>query len=224
MAVRDAQLRGERRGVHRARAAVREQRRSRAGRGLSPSRPRAARASSSRSRARGSRAPPRASGPSGSASAATAAVGQLLETVEIARGERAGGDVAEHDVRVGDRRLLAAEAVAGGPGTAPALRGPTWRPPAASSHATAAAARADLGDVDASGCGSARRCRAAVGSRPRAKRRPRTPGCARRGRPRSARPSPSSRPCRRRSRSRSRALARARAPRRRPAAGPDSSA
>ena len=44
-------------------------------------------------------------------------------------------DVAEHEAGVGDRRLVAAPAVAAGPGTAPALCGPTCKRPPLSTQA-----------------------------------------------------------------------------------------
>ena len=62
------------------------------------------------------RALAQARGRARSPSAPTAALGRLASSSSAARERRVGVEVAEHEVRVGDRRLLAAVAVARGPG------------------------------------------------------------------------------------------------------------
>ena len=70
--------------------------------------------------------------PSWSASRCTAAPPRLAVELHLAAEETVRVDPAEDDVRVGDRRLLAALAVAGRTGAAPALRGPTRKAPPSS--------------------------------------------------------------------------------------------
>ena len=70
------------------------------------------------------------------ASAATASRARPGSMRDAAAEPPARPDAPEHDVRVGDRGLGAAEAVRRrARATAPALRGPTWRLPSTSSHA-----------------------------------------------------------------------------------------
>ena len=122
--------------------------------------------------------------------------GPLRRHGEIARCERAGRDVPEHDVRVGDRGLLAAEAVAGGAGHGSRAPRADLERSGGIEPREAAPTRADLGDVDGRDPDELTAARGATCSRRRAPRRPRTPGCARRGRPRSATSSRSCLPCR----------------------------
>ena len=84
---------------------------------------------------------------SGSATRRTASAARSAET-----GDRptraAGGDVAEHDVRVGDRGLLAAEAVTGGPGHGSGAARPDLECAGGIEPRETAPTRPDLGDVD----------------------------------------------------------------------------
>ena len=59
-----------------------------------------------------------------------------------------GGETAEQEVGVGDGRLRAAASIAGGPGSAPAERGPTRRAPPVVAPAHRASAGAYRVDVD----------------------------------------------------------------------------
>ena len=110
--------------------------RSRAGRGPSRTRPTAARASSARSRSRGSRSPPRA---------ASARAARRRGAPPARRARRRSRSARRRPCRPAcsrarrSRRSPSARRRRGrsrpGPGSAPALRGPTWRPPAGSSQA-----------------------------------------------------------------------------------------
>ena len=64
----------------------------------------------------------------------TASPGQLGRRAAARSASRSSCEVAEDDVGVGQGRLGAAVGVAGRPGIAPALRGPTWSWPASSTR------------------------------------------------------------------------------------------
>ena len=130
------------------------------------------------------------------------AAGELGRDVDLAVRDGARRHQAEHDVGVGHGRLVAAAAVAGRPGSsARAARSDLQaRPPRRARRSSRRPRRPRR--CRSSGSAAARRRRASAGCRPKASRRPRTRGRARRRRPRSATPSPSCRPCRTRSRSR----------------------
>ena len=70
------------------------------------------------------------------------------EIVDLPVGDRPGGHVAEEDVRVGDGRVDAAAAVAGGPGRGAGAPRPDLQAARRVEPGDRAAARADLGDVD----------------------------------------------------------------------------
>ncbi len=53
-----------------------------------------------------------------------------------AAGQRTGPQAPEHELRIGDGRVLAAQPIGGGPGRAPAPCGPTCSRPASSTQAT----------------------------------------------------------------------------------------
>ena len=106
-------------------------------------------------------------------------LGALARDGQRAGRERPGRDVAEHDVRVGHRRLRRRRGRSRpGPGEAPALRGPTCRPPAASSQAIEPPP-APTSAMSIVGMRiSSPRAAQQPAARPRARRRPRTPGCS----------------------------------------------
>ena len=83
----------------------------------------------------------------GSASRSIAASAAAGVQRQPAAGERRRADPAEHDVGVGDRRLGAAAAVAGGPGIGAGAPRPDAQDPAGVDPGDAPAARADLDEV-----------------------------------------------------------------------------
>ena len=85
---------------------------------------------------------------SGSCQAAGSLVGLLLGDREIARGQRARWDVAEHDVRIGDGGLQPAEAVAGRSRKRAGAARPDLEAPGGIEPREAASPCTDLGDVD----------------------------------------------------------------------------
>ena len=75
-------------------------------------------------------------------------LGQLGRDRDLPVGDRARRHQPEHDVRVGDRRVLAAAPVAGRPGRGARAARPDLQPARGVEPGDRAAARADLGDVD----------------------------------------------------------------------------
>ena len=221
-----AEILGEPGGVDRARRRRRRSARSRAGRGPSRTRPPAAPASSARSRSGGSRSPPRAA----SARAARR------------RGARAcsASSARDRDLAVGDgdrracsrarrsRRSPSARRRRGrsrpGPGVGARAARPDLEAARGIEPGDAAAARADLGDVDRRDPQQLARAADQPAAGRHRRRRPRTRGRARWRRPRSATPSRSCRPCRRRAGCRSPSCSPIPRAATTPAAGPDSSA
>jgi hypothetical protein len=86
--------------------------------------------------------------PSGLATASPSLHREIVAHRQGAADERHGIDEAEHGIRVGERSASCRRGVAGRPGAAPALSGPTFAAPPAIERHEAAAAGADLGDVD----------------------------------------------------------------------------
>ena len=198
-----AELLGEPGGVHRPGAAVGDQRELARVAALL-GRDRAQRAVHARVRelVDRRRRPRAASAPSGSATRGDRLLGELGRDRDLPVGDRARRHQPEDDVRVGDRRVLAAAPVAGRPRRRrPRCAGrPAARPPRRATRSSRRPRRPRR--CRSSGSAAARPRRASGGCRPTASRRPRTRGRARRRRPRSATPWRSCRPCRTRSRSR----------------------
>ena len=142
-------------------------------------------------------------------------LGQLAPDRDLAVRDLTDGDEAEHDVRIGHRRLDAPAPVARRPRVGARAARADLQAAGRVEPGDAASTRADLRDVDRRDPQELARAADEPAARPRSSRRPRTRARARSPRARSAMPWPSCRPCRTRSRSRSRAAAPSRAQRRR---------